>query len=54
MFEREPELADHIVGVVLNKVDLGALPKFTDIGGLERFAYRGEGKEQKVLEAARN
>lgn len=54
VFEREPELADHIVGVVLNKVDLGTLPKFTDIGGLERFAYRGEGREQKVLEAARN
>lgn len=42
ILEREPEMADHIVGVVLNKVDLGALPKFTDIGGLERFAYRGE------------
>ncbi|SMQ76020.1 succinoglycan biosynthesis transport protein ExoP [Devosia lucknowensis] len=42
MLEREPELADHIIGVVLNKVDLGALPRFTDVGGLERFAYRGE------------
>lgn len=44
VFEREPELADHLIGVVLNKVDLGTLPKFTDMGGLERFAYRGEGK----------
>lgn len=42
MLEHEPELADHIIGVVLNKVDLGALPKFTEAGGLERFAYRGE------------
>jgi succinoglycan biosynthesis transport protein ExoP len=40
VLEREPELADHLVGVVLNKVDLGTLPGFTDIGGLERFAYR--------------
>lgn len=42
MLEREPELADHIIGVVLNKVDLGKLPRFTDVGGLERFAYRGD------------
>jgi succinoglycan biosynthesis transport protein ExoP len=49
ILEREPEMADHIVGVVLNKVDLGALPKFTDIGGLERFAYRGE---HQVMETA--
>lgn len=41
LLDREPELADHIIGVVLNKVDLGTLPKFTDVGGLERFAYRG-------------
>lgn len=42
LLEQEPELADYIVGVVLNKVDLNALPRFTDIGGLERFAYRAE------------
>ena len=42
LMEREPELADHIVGVVLNNVDLNALPKFTDAGGLERFAYNAE------------
>lgn len=46
MFEREPELADHIIGVVLNKVDLGTLPRFTDAGGLERFAYRGARTKQ--------
>lgn len=42
LLEQEPELADYIVGVVLNSVDLNALPRFTDIGGLERFAYRAE------------
>ncbi|MBO9590932.1 Wzz/FepE/Etk N-terminal domain-containing protein [Devosia sp.] len=52
VFEREPELADHVVGVVLNKVDLGTLPKFTDIGGLERFAYRGEVRAAKETEGA--
>jgi len=42
MLEHEPELADHTIGVILNKVDLGALPRFTELGGIERFAYRGE------------
>ena len=42
LMEREPELADYIVGVVLNNVDLGALPRFTDLGGLERFAHNAE------------
>lgn len=42
LLEQEPELADYIVGVVLNNVDLNTLPRFTDIGGLERFAYRAE------------
>ena len=42
LLEREPELADHIVGVVLNQVDLGALPRFADVGGLERFAHHAE------------
>lgn len=50
LMEREPELGHHIVGVVLNNVDLGALPKFTDAGGLERFAYNAEQK----LETAPN
>ncbi len=50
LLEREPELADYIVGVVLNNVDLNALPKFTDAGGLERFAYSAEQK----MEAAPN
>ena len=44
LMEREPELADYIVGVVLNNVDLNALPKFTDAGGLERFAHNAEQK----------
>jgi succinoglycan biosynthesis transport protein ExoP len=52
MLEREPELADHIVGVVLNKVDLGKLPRFTDAGGLERFAYRGDMQSSPELEQA--
>jgi len=42
LLEQEPALADYIMGVVLNKVDLNALPRFTDIGGLERFAYQAE------------
>jgi len=50
VLEREPELADHLVGVVLNKVDLGTLPKFTDVGGLERFAYRNEPKAERQVE----
>ncbi|KQN69693.1 Wzz/FepE/Etk N-terminal domain-containing protein [Devosia sp. Leaf64] len=53
VLEREPELADHMVGVVLNKVDLGTLPKFTDIGGMERFAYKRRRKvEDRELETA--
>ncbi|MCP8884411.1 Wzz/FepE/Etk N-terminal domain-containing protein [Devosia sp. XJ19-1] len=52
MLEREPELADHIVGVVLNKVDLGKLPRFTDAGGLERFAYRGDMRSSPEMEPA--
>ncbi|MGB3337821.1 MAG: Wzz/FepE/Etk N-terminal domain-containing protein [Devosia sp.] len=50
LMEREPELADHVVGVVLNNVDLNALPKFTDAGGLERLAYNAEQR----MEAAPN
>lgn len=46
LLEQEPELTDYIVGVVLNNVDLNALPRFTDIGGLERFAYRAEQQMQ--------
>ena len=42
LLEEETELTDYIVGVVLNNVDLNALPRFTDIGGLERFAFRAE------------
>ncbi len=53
MLEREPELADHIVGVVLNRVDLGKLPRFTDAGGLEHFAYRGDMRSSPELEPAR-
>ena len=52
MLEREPELADHIIGVVLNKVDLGKLPRFTDVGGLERFAYRGDVRSSPEMQTA--
>lgn len=54
ILDHEPELADHIVGVVLNKVDLGRLPKFTEAGGLERIAYRGEHLIEHRKEAAPN
>lgn len=37
MLEREPQLADQIVGVVLNKVDFSKLPRYTELGGVERF-----------------
>lgn len=50
LLEREPELGDYVLGVVLNNVDLGALPKFTDVGGLERFAHNVEHR----MEAAPN
>ncbi|MGB3027020.1 Wzz/FepE/Etk N-terminal domain-containing protein [Paradevosia shaoguanensis] len=52
MLEHEPELAAHIMGVILNKVDLGALPRFTEMGGLERFAYRGEPRRIEHREKA--
>lgn len=52
LLEREPELGDHIIGVVLNKVDLGALPRFTDVGGLERFAYDAEHRAEQRMETA--
>jgi succinoglycan biosynthesis transport protein ExoP len=42
LLDNEPMLADHIAGVVLNKVDFGALPRFSEPGGAERFidSYR--------------
>jgi succinoglycan biosynthesis transport protein ExoP len=52
LLEQEPELADYIAGVVLNKVDLGALLKFADVGGLERFAHHAERRASKQVEAA--
>lgn len=52
LLEREPGLADYIVGVVLNKVDLGALPRFTDVGGLERFAHSAERRASRQVETA--
>jgi succinoglycan biosynthesis transport protein ExoP len=37
MLEREPQLADQIIGVVLNRVDFSRLPRYTEAGGVERF-----------------
>jgi len=37
LFEREPQLADAVIGVVLNKVDLRTLPRYGATGGAERF-----------------
>ncbi len=37
LIEREPELAGEVLGVVLNKVDFKKLPRYSDIGGVERF-----------------
>ncbi|MBD8065220.1 hypothetical protein IC608_07025 [Devosia sp. PTR5] len=52
VLEREPELADYVIGVALNKVDLGTLPRFTDIEGLERFAYRTDNRAAPAVETA--
>ncbi len=52
LLEQEPELAGYIAGVVLNKVDLGALPKFADVGGLERFAHHAEQRATTQTETA--
>lgn len=37
LFEREPQLADSVIGVVLNKVDFKTLPRYGEAGGAERF-----------------
>jgi succinoglycan biosynthesis transport protein ExoP len=37
ILEKEPVLASHIQGVVLNKVDFADLPNFSEPGGSERF-----------------
>ena len=37
LLEREPVLASHIQGVVLNKVNFAELPNFSEPGGSERF-----------------
>jgi len=37
LLEREPQLADEIIGVVLNKVDFARLPRYSDPGSAERF-----------------
>jgi succinoglycan biosynthesis transport protein ExoP len=34
---REPELAGELLGVVLNKVDFKKLPRYSEVGGVERF-----------------
>jgi succinoglycan biosynthesis transport protein ExoP len=37
LIEHEPELAEDIVGVVLNKVDFRKLAQYSDPGGAERY-----------------
>lgn len=37
LIESEPKLSDEIIGVVLNKVDFGKLPRYSEPGGVERF-----------------
>jgi len=34
---REPELSGELLGVVLNKVDFKKLPRYSELGGVERF-----------------
>ena len=37
LFEREPQLAEAVIGVVLNKVDFKKLPRYSDVGEAERY-----------------
>ena len=37
LLEREPQLADRIIGVVLNKVNIGKLPQYSAPGDAERY-----------------
>src|SRR5262249_14746804 len=37
LFDREPQLAQDVLGVVLNKVDFSKLARYSDAGGVERF-----------------
>ncbi len=37
LIEREPGLSGEILGVVLNKVDFKKLPRYSEVGGVERF-----------------
>jgi succinoglycan biosynthesis transport protein ExoP len=37
LLDREPQLADHIIGVVLNKVDFRKLPQYSAPGDAERY-----------------
>jgi succinoglycan biosynthesis transport protein ExoP len=37
LIEREPELPGEVLGVVLNKVDFKKLPRYSEVGGVERF-----------------
>lgn len=38
LLEREPDLPGDVLGVVLNKVDFKKLPRYAELGGVERFA----------------
>lgn len=37
LIEREPGLSGEVLGVVLNKVDFKKLPRYSEVGGVERF-----------------
>jgi len=37
LFEREPQLAEAVLGVVLNKVDFKKLPRYSNVGEAERY-----------------
>jgi succinoglycan biosynthesis transport protein ExoP len=55
LIEREPELAGEVLGVVLNKVDFKTLPRYSDIGGVERFVgvYQNYYRVENAAPAAR-
>jgi len=54
LLEREPQLANDVLGVVLNKVDFSRLSRYSDAGGVERFtgAYQRYYEVESAVETA--
>ena len=54
LLDREPELSGEVLGVVLNKVDFKTLPRYSEVGGVERFVdvYQRYYQVETVVEPA--